>query len=287
MANTNKSQRFHILTIATLGSPNICDFIREKTAGLSDLIELASYMIKKPVSQTGLRYVWGFVSAEIRAQFPEINFTSIEEQARPLLSGGNWDICSREYQNFIHSLENNFGPTRVIKPLHESTNISKYQCSVCEAFGVKLWRPHKDNMLRAPLICAECAEKRQIPRTYHVVKKWEVGTSPNDDPCWFGIYEYVQNADGEIVVKKAPMPKWVVDDNGQIPSANAPGPDGNWPMTDQLSINMSDISKTYSNESTGIAPAVPGKNGYMREYASIPTDRRNWWTQLPTHKTKT
>ena len=124
MANTNKSQRFHILTIATLGSPNICDFIREKTAGLSDLIELASYMIKKPVSQTGLRYVWGFVSAEIRAQFPEINFTSIEEQARPLLSGGNWDICSREYQNLIHSLENNFGPTRLIKPLHESTNIS-------------------------------------------------------------------------------------------------------------------------------------------------------------------
>ena len=38
-----------------------------------------------------------------------------------------------------------------------------YVCSICGKRNVKLWRPYMDN---APLICAECAEKRQTPQKY-------------------------------------------------------------------------------------------------------------------------
>lgn len=38
-----------------------------------------------------------------------------------------------------------------------------YVCSICGKRNVKLWRPYMDT---TPLICAECAEKRQTPYEY-------------------------------------------------------------------------------------------------------------------------
>ena len=38
-----------------------------------------------------------------------------------------------------------------------------YVCSICGKRNVKLWRPYMDT---SPLICAECAEKRQESREY-------------------------------------------------------------------------------------------------------------------------
>ena len=49
-------------------------------------------------------------------------------------------------------------------------NTEKYVCSICGKGNVKLWHPFLGIY---PLLCSECAEKRQTPLITYT-KKWEV-----------------------------------------------------------------------------------------------------------------
>lgn len=68
--------------------------------------------------------------------------------------------------------------------LNMKVKAKNYLCSNCGNRDVKLWRPDKDT---TPLICAECAEKHQIPM-------------------------------GNKKEKSHTFPKWKVNEKGQIPS---------------------------------------------------------------------
>lgn len=142
--------------------------------------------------------------------------------------------------------------------------MKKYACSICGREHVKLWRPYMDT---EPLICATCAEERQSPREYDECK-W---TKKAD--------HYVGNPTG----KKLPLPKWTVDENGKVPSYNGPGPKGlPLEMTDQLIINLKDVSEAYASGETTMVPAVPNENGDFWGYTSVPEERCKWWKELPT-----
>lgn len=133
----------------------------------------------------------------------------------------------------------------------------EYVCSICGKKNVKLWRPYGDS---APLICAECAEKRQTPMEYNkVIWKKEDG-------------EYI----GRITDEKLPLPKWKVDEKGKVPSYNGPGPKGlPSPMTDQLIVDI-------SSEKTTMIPACPDEDGNFWCYTVVPEDVCKWWNELPT-----
>lgn len=47
---------------------------------------------------------------------------------------------------------------------------ANYVCSICGKRHVKLWRPY---MYASPLICAECAEKRQYPNDEYDETVWK------------------------------------------------------------------------------------------------------------------
>ena len=140
-----------------------------------------------------------------------------------------------------------------------------YKCSICGRENVKLWRPYMDI---EPLICATCAEERQSPWEYDEVK-WE-----KQGPISRGI----------PTGRKLPLPKWVVDEKGKIPSYDGPGPDGKEHCkTDQLMVNLSDVSSSYRSGQTSMVPAVPCENGSMWGYTSVPQEGCDWWNALPTH----
>lgn len=140
----------------------------------------------------------------------------------------------------------------------------EYVCSICGKKNVKLWRPYGDS---APLICAECAEKRQTPMEYNKVI-WR-----KED----GIYR------GEITDEKIPLPKWKVNEKGKVPSYDGPGPEGQpCCMTDQLIVDLSDVSKAYSSGSTTMIPACPDEEGDFWCYTVVPEDVCKWWDELPT-----
>ncbi len=136
-----------------------------------------------------------------------------------------------------------------------------YECSICGRQNVKLWRPYMDT---EPLICATCAEERQSPKEY-VVCVWKEQ----------GDYHV-----GTHTERKLPLPKWEVNVEGKVPSYFGPGPDG-FPMgmTDQLIVNLKDVSQAYSSGETTMVPAVPDEDG---EYTSVPENRCKWWEELPT-----
>ena len=141
----------------------------------------------------------------------------------------------------------------------------KYVCSICGRRNVKLWRPYMDT---APLICAECAEKRQTPHEYEETK-WQ-----KEENGWYT---------GKFTGKKLPLPEWKVDENGQVPSYTGPGPDGVPAcMTDKLIVDLSDVSTSYSSGSTSMVPACPDEDGDFWCYTSVPEEFCKWWNELPT-----
>lgn len=137
-------------------------------------------------------------------------------------------------------------------------------CSICGRKGVKLWRPY---MSTRPLICAECAEKRQVPRECDkVIWRKENG-------------QHV----GKVTDEKISLPKWKVDKKGKIPSAFGPGPKGEpESMTDQLLIDLSRDFKSYSSGRTSMVPACPDEDGDFWGYTSVPDEVCKWWSELPT-----
>ncbi len=118
-----------------------------------------------------------------------------------------------------------------------------------------------------PLICAECAEKRQTARECsEVIWRKEKG-------------KYV----GKITDKKFSLPKWKVDENGKIPSWNGPGPKGMLERKqDQLTIDLSKDSKSYSSGRTSMVPACPDEDGDFWGYTSVTDEVCKWWDELPT-----
>ena len=150
--------------------------------------------------------------------------------------------------------------------LSKEENIMKkpYECSICGKQNVKLWRPY---MGTEPLICATCAEERQSPKEY--------------DECIWKMKgdHYV----GTPTERKLPLPKWKVNAEGKVPSYFGPGPDGlPMEMTDQLIVNLKDVSQAYSSGETAMIPAVPDEDGDYWGYTSVPEDRCKWWNELPT-----
>ena len=53
-------------------------------------------------------------------------------------------------------------------------------------------------------------------------------------------------------------------------------------MTDQLIVNIKDVSKSYSSGETTMVPAVPDEYGDFWGYTSVPEEYCNWWEELPT-----
>jgi len=291
---SKNSKRFPIHIIASLGCRG-CELMLDGEPRDELQMELVSFMLwNERVSKFGLEHMRASIRDEIRRQFPAIDFQSIEDRARKIF-GRTYDARGRKFKAFIKSLENSHGRTRVVHEIGDdfvypekhfyATGITPeyYVCAICGASGVKLWRPYMDT---EPFVCASCAEERQSPHTYDVIAEWVPGKFPNGDDCWTGTYEYEISPSGERVVKKAPMDKWVVNDEGKVPSyIGSPGPDGKWgPMTDQLSINLSGISKSYSSGDTSMIPAVPDKKGEYWGYTSVPEEGCKWWDKLPTHK---
>lgn len=140
-----------------------------------------------------------------------------------------------------------------------------YVCSICGKRNVKLWRPYMDT---TPLICAECAEKRQTPYEYEETI-WQ-----KEDNGWYT---------GKFTGKKLSLPKWEVDEKGKVPSYQGPGPDGEpRSMTDQLIVDLSDVSTSYTSGSTSMVPACPDEDGEFWGYTSVPEENCKWWEELPT-----
>lgn len=139
-----------------------------------------------------------------------------------------------------------------------------YVCSICGKRNVKLWRPYMDN---APLICAECAEKRQTPQKY-------------EETIWKK--ESEGHYTGELTGKTLPLPKWKVDEKGHVPSYDGPGPDGQ-PLTSvHLIVNLYDVSTSYTSGHTDMIPACPDEDGEFWGFTSVPEEVCKWWEELPT-----
>ena len=122
-------------------------------------------------------------------------------------------------------------------------------------------------MNTTPLICAKCAEERQI-----FIEYAEINWEKRGDM-------YI----GKPTGKKLPLPKWKVDDNGRVPSYEGPGHE-DWPMrmTNHLLIDLRDVSKEYSYGETDMIPAIPAKNGEFWSYESCPEVAYIRWENLPT-----
>lgn len=141
-----------------------------------------------------------------------------------------------------------------------------YACSICGKQHVKLWRPYNGT---SPLICASCAEERQSPREYEECT-WECVS-------WLG--HHVSTPTGKML----PLPKWTVNEKGKIPSTDGFDPYGEYlAMTDQIIVNLCDVSENYSSGETTMVPAVPYNNDLFWGYTSVPESLCNWWEELPT-----
>jgi hypothetical protein len=141
-----------------------------------------------------------------------------------------------------------------------------YKCAFCGKRNVKLWHPAN---IDKPLICAECAEKSQKPMECRETM-WQKGKNG----CYIGKY----------TGKKIELPKWRVDEKGEVPSYFGPGPDGKHRcMTDQLIVNLSLLSSSYPTYTdTTMMPAIPYGDDNFWGYTSIPEELVKWWEELPT-----
>ncbi len=127
-----------------------------------------------------------------------------------------------------------------------------YCCSLCKAEGVKLWGFEGNS--GTFLICASCAERRQVQQFYHKhiwIKKGE--------RTYFGVPS----------VRKFPMPRWEVNRKGRIPTNTGFGPDGEpFSYTDVLLINVHDICSELTE---------------VEAFPEFPEDKTfNEWRNLPT-----
>ena len=117
-----------------------------------------------------------------------------------------------------------------------------------------------------PLICAVCAEDRQLPQE-----------------CKAGIWvkrgkSYIKEPTG----RKFLLPLWRIDKSGKIPTFNGPGYDGSVIMTDQLYISLEDIPDSCRNDGISVIPAVPDEDGNFWGYTSVPQEFCELWKNLPT-----
>ena len=139
-----------------------------------------------------------------------------------------------------------------------------YVCSICGRKNVKLWRPYIDE---EPLICATCAEERQSPREYSECI-WERRGG-----------HYIGTPSGRTLL----LPKWKVNEYGKIPSYFGPDHSGiNKENTNQLIVNLKNVSKAYPSGETIMIPAVPNENDEFLDYNFISKDNYIWWNALPT-----
>lgn len=136
----------------------------------------------------------------------------------------------------------------------------KYECSFCGKEGRKLWKPQAKKIL----ICAKCAEKRQTPITYLQREYKKIGDKL-----------VVEGTKG-----KAVLPRWKVDKNGQVPSYDGPGIEGEPKvMVDNLQITFEDDGKIRNYN---MYPAVPNGRGGFYKYESIPDKEYKKWEKMPT-----
>lgn len=138
---------------------------------------------------------------------------------------------------------------------------SNYVCSFCGKGKVKLWRPFLGTY---PLVCAECAEKRQ-PKYFEYL--WE-----NKDGSFLG------TPTGQQLI----LPKnIVINEKGQIPVilGHAGGP---LIMSNRLRIDLSDVSKGFSSKATLVVYAAPDKKGNFRGETSFSDEMQSRWEALPT-----
>lgn len=304
-----QAKRFPIMAILALGSPSAYGFPVPGKEGLDGIAELMSFLTASSVQHFSVNYGWRSAGKKLREQFPKIDFGETERRASACLKKHGeygywyWDKNSKAYKEFVRQCECSFDKTRRVAQLTESEahTIDQaiknggmeecfyndgsvpdgYECSICGTRGVKLWRPY---MSSSPLICANCAEKRQSARTYNPIERWEKNISPNGETYWSGAFQHKLGEDGKMVRVVLPMKKWIVDDEGKIPSADAPGPGGKRHRTDQLSIDLSKDFMSYTGGSTSIVPAIPNNEGLMWGYTSVPENGCTWWANLPTHK---
>ena len=79
--------------------------------------------------------------------------------------------------------------------------------------------------------------------------------------------------------------KWRVNNEGLIPSSHGPEPkELPLSMTDQLVVDLSTVSESYSSGSTSMIPAVPDpeQDDAFWAYTAVPEGRCKWWKELPT-----
>ena len=103
------------------------------------------------------------------------------------------------------------------------------------------------------MLCASCAEKRQVQQFYA-------------ECIW--IQEDTNDYFARTTGKYLPLPRWEVNSKGKIPSTYGPGPDGE-PilLTDELVIDISDLCSLSVVE---FIPEIPKGKNY------------SWWIKLPT-----
>ena len=142
-------------------------------------------------------------------------------------------------------------------------NSTDYKCAICGKKHVKLWRPWGYN---GPLICAICAEARQTLRECEELK-WELKNG-----------QYVGNHTGKTIK----LEKWIVDENGCIPTTlGLPVKTLPSATTNVLKVNISDIDSSFGSGGTSYVPAVMDEHGVC---FTIPLSSKNydWWKNLPT-----
>ena len=138
--------------------------------------------------------------------------------------------------------------------------MENYKCAVCNRTGVKLWRPYGDSK---PLICAACAEKHQAQMTYKETTWVKEGTT------------YIGTPTG----KELDLPKWTVDEHGKVPPYEGPLPEWTSQMkTDQLIVDLKDVSECYQSGKTTMIPAVPhdDRMDFFYAYFVVPENRVKW-----------
>lgn len=142
--------------------------------------------------------------------------------------------------------------------------IESYVCTICKRRNIKLWHPKDEELL----ICAECAEKRQKLLQYKEIK-WKKEKDGSQTGTYTG--------------RSIQLPKWEVNEEGNVPSYDGPGPNG-LPayMTDILIVDLSDVSTLYSSGYTIIVPAYPNENGSLENNAFVSENILKWWKDLPT-----
>lgn len=132
------------------------------------------------------------------------------------------------------------------------TEREPYKCFVCGKTGVKLWC----NCHAEEFICAECAEKRQVPLR-------------------FGVGACESEYDGPL------LPRWTIDEKGTIPSYLFSGS-----RDSMFIVDLRDVSDFASSGCTSYMPAEQieqdddGEWYYVHD-GSVPggADR---WNSLPT-----